>query len=259
MELDLSDNLLSGSIPFSIGSLTKLDQLKLNDNDLTGTVPSSFTALVAADVDCRLDYLQLDCAAVTTGLCYSPLCTTTTTTTTTTGTCGTCQGLSCDRQTESNGATCEYMERELNCDCSWCECPTDCFDVYDLEKGNGTCAYYAENDFCNSYFCEDCIYAGLCDYSCHFGNCDTTTTTTTTTTDIDTTTQFVSTTRALYFENIYPNTKTTCNNIYKIEAVCTGTSPCSLRECWVCSSLFPGPVASCSLWLLIHYLGTLRR
>lgn len=185
--------------------------------------------------------------------------TTSTTTTTTTGTCGTCQGLSCDRQTESNGATCEYMERELNCDCSWCECPTDCFDVYDLEKGNGTCAYYAENDFCNSYFCEDCIYAGLCDYSCHFGNCDTTTTTTTTTTDIDTTTQFVSTTRALYFENIYPNTKTTCNNIYKIEAVCTGTSPCSLRECWVCSGLFPGPVASCSLWLLIHYLGILRR
>lgn len=165
--------------------------------------------------------------------------TTTTTTTTTTGECGLCAGISCDRQVEQQGFTCEYMEKDLGCDCSWCDCPTDCFDVFDVENGDGSCAYYAENNFCNSYFCPDCLYKGQCDFSCSFGNCDTTTTTTKITTDIDTTTSYVSTTQALSYELIYSNVKETCNNVFKIDAVCTAASACTLRECWVC--YFVGP------------------
>eukprot|EP00750_Incisomonas_marina_P009962 INCI16198.4.p1 GENE.INCI16198.4~~INCI16198.4.p1 ORF type:complete len:950 (-),score=102.77 INCI16198.4:24-2873(-) len=158
--------------------------------------------------------------------------TTTTTTTTTTGECGLCGGISCDRQVEQQGLTCEYMEKDLGCDCSWCDCPTDCFDVFDVENGDGSCAYYAENNFCKSYFCPDCLYSGQCDFSCSFGNCDTTTTTTKITTDIDTTTSYVSTTESLSYVLIYSNVKETCNNVFKIDSVCSAASSCTLRECW---------------------------
>ena len=153
--------------------------------------------------------------------------------TTTENECGICQGVSCDQQYINNEYTCEYLEKDLDCDCSGCECPHDCFDVYDITKGEGTCETYASNGFCDSYFCPTCNFAGLCDYSCKFGNCDTTTTTTTTTTDLDTTTLHVTTTRPLYFELIYDNSKTTCNNIYKMDTPCNSNNPCSIRECWV--------------------------
>src|SRR5687768_6666720 len=53
VEIDLSQNNLSGSIPSSLGSLAKLRLLDLEYNDLTGSIPASLGNL--AD----LQYLSL--------------------------------------------------------------------------------------------------------------------------------------------------------------------------------------------------------
>ena len=201
---------------------------------LVGTVFSSEVVPERKDIDVQagrddgpLERRQL--AATTYGITTDEP-----TTVTTLPQCGMCEGMSCDLQVDNFGLTCEYMEIDLGCDCSYCECPNDCFDVFDIENGEGSCAYYAENFFCNSFFCPTCQNAGQCDYSCSFNNCDTTTTTTTTAVETTTTTAaFVSTTRPLYFDLTYEASKTICNNIYKIATECNGGAPCTLRECWV--------------------------
>ena len=45
VELDLSDNELTGEIPTAIGNLTALETLKLNNNKLTGNLPETITNL----------------------------------------------------------------------------------------------------------------------------------------------------------------------------------------------------------------------
>lgn len=43
--LDLSENSLSGTIPTSLGDLSRLAELRLNDNSLTGGIPSTLGRL----------------------------------------------------------------------------------------------------------------------------------------------------------------------------------------------------------------------
>ena len=47
MDLDLSNNQLTGMIPTELGNLAKLQRLNLSGNQLTGTIPPSFTGLGA--------------------------------------------------------------------------------------------------------------------------------------------------------------------------------------------------------------------
>jgi hypothetical protein len=52
--LDLSDNMLTDSIPSGVGALSVLTYLALSDNQLTGSIPSSMSTLSA------LVYVQHD-------------------------------------------------------------------------------------------------------------------------------------------------------------------------------------------------------
>ena len=65
--LDLSDNVLTGTLPSNVGSLTNLNTLLLFQNQLTGPFPASITGLqslqyVHGHEQARLPRWRLTCA-----------------------------------------------------------------------------------------------------------------------------------------------------------------------------------------------------